>query len=193
MTRSAGRSCHRKEQHLWHRNMPNVRIGTIISRRGHDPRAESSARKPKETLRWPRILHRLYRLPLPNHHLNPNGSRRQHSALWLRRKPAAPRPRSTPGRRPGNPAARKAPSRRATATGRTKASPRISRERLRRHSGARKARTRNLEIPRCAIAHLRSTRRCVSRNDGAFAPTKKPGSCAASFILDRRKEKGPAV
>src|SRR5712671_2900491 len=25
-----------------------------------------------------------------------------------------------------------------------------------RHSGAREARTRNLEIPRCAIAHLRS-------------------------------------
>src|SRR5229473_167195 len=31
--------------------------------------------------------------------------------------------------------------------------------------GDAKRRTRNLEIPRCAIAHLRSTRRRVSRND----------------------------
>ncbi len=36
-----------------------------------------------------------------------------------------------------------------------------------RHSGAmRKHRTRNLEIPRCAIAHLRSGANAPSRNDG---------------------------
>src|SRR5258708_18664327 len=34
-----------------------------------------------------------------------------------------------------------------------------------RHSGAREARTRNLEIPRCAIAHLWSAPSGASRND----------------------------
>src|SRR6202011_6147227 len=41
---------------------------------------------------------------------------------------------------------------------------------LRRHSGAmRKHRTRNLEIPRCAIAHLRSGASAPSRNDRGYS------------------------
>src|SRR5450631_3243391 len=37
------------------------------------------------------------------------------------------------------------------------------------HSGAREARTRNLEIPRCAIAHLRSGADAPSRNDAQIS------------------------
>ncbi len=48
------------------------------------------------------------------------------------------------------------------------------------HSGAmRKHRARNLEIPRCAIAHLRSGATAPSRNDGNHAPFNAALSFAA--------------
>jgi hypothetical protein len=46
--------------------------------------------------------------------------------------------------------------------------------------GDAKHRTRNLEIPRCAIAHLRSGADAPSRNDGVRIALRGPSSCAHS-------------
>src|SRR5882672_7196184 len=59
-----------------------------------------------------------------------------------------------------------------------------------RHSGAREARTRNLEIPRCAIAHLWSAPSGASRNDELlpFVRKNNRATCpehAADAVADR--------
>src|SRR5450755_2360548 len=47
-------------------------------------------------------------------------------------------------------------------------------------------RTRNLEIPRCAVAHLRSTRSRVSRNDCGCLVASLMTRSAATELLARR-------
>src|ERR1700733_8764389 len=114
---------HRKEKHLSHMNMPNVRIAPSISKVAIRSIPDGWNLAPGD-LRWLKKPHGLQ--PQPNYPGSASRLRRRHSVHSPRPKPADRRPRRTRRQCLKSSRARRVRNLRATAIGKTKASPRIS-------------------------------------------------------------------